>query len=523
SVEAPRLCRDCRELDLPRAFAEADEFFDANWDLVLGLRQRNSPSFTGLQVATLGTRIVPDEKAACQLCRFLWDVRAGDAADDGYHLRSFPSFWALPFIKLSSGAIRSNHRRAPSSVLAVVPAHLSDQGEIRARLLGHGSVIFRAPASVTNPRFVTARPIAPIADLGLVSDWIAFCAKNHGPGCLETKGGRGKRSKTVAGFRLLDCATRLVVEASVRQRFVALSYVWGAPGGTADAAALLRWPKVVEDAIAVTEALGLRYLWVDRYCIDQDNAKEKHQQISNMHIIYQQAQLTIVAAAGSDSNYGLPGVSRLRETLPSVSVSGLDLLAVPQDAYKSIRESTWWERGWTYQEGVLSRRRVVFTEHQIYFECGAMVGYECFQLPPSAFHSPSLLNQERFIRGGLLSGFSGVESRGASSFRQTTSAHKDVRDVAASHIRNYSHRKLSYNTDVFNAIQGILTSLQIHTVLGIILPSSPAGLFPGSSTPPAETRRDLCAGLVSWWHESPHAIRIPEFPSWSWVGWRGNV
>lgn len=106
-----------------------------------------------------------------------------------------------------------------------------------------------------------------MADLGFLSDWISFCSKNHGPTCPKTKGGKG--AKRISGFRLLDCETRSVMEASVNRAFVALSYVWGAPETAVDS---IPWPPVVEDAIAVTKRLGYRYFWVDRYCINQNKS-----------------------------------------------------------------------------------------------------------------------------------------------------------------------------------------------------------------------------------------------------------
>jgi hypothetical protein len=71
-------------------------------------------------------------------------------------------------------------------------------------------------------------------------------------------------------------------------------------------------PLTIEDAIRVTKDLGCRFLWVDKYCIDQSNETEKQQQCSPMGDIYAGSQITIFAL-GPNSNYGLPGVSsRLR-------------------------------------------------------------------------------------------------------------------------------------------------------------------------------------------------------------------
>jgi hypothetical protein len=46
---------------------------------------------------------------------------------------------------------------------------------------------------------------------------------------------------------------------------------------------------------------------------------------------------------------------------------------MPKEAFSLSRGSaSWFERGWTYQEGVLSRRRLMFTENQVCFQCEEM-------------------------------------------------------------------------------------------------------------------------------------------------------
>jgi hypothetical protein len=67
-------------------------------------------------------------------------------------------------------------------------------------------------------------------------------------------------------------------------------------------------PRTIEDVITVTQKLDFRYLWVDRYCINQQREKGKAHQIGKMDEIYMNAELTIIAAAGSNPNYGLPSV-----------------------------------------------------------------------------------------------------------------------------------------------------------------------------------------------------------------------
>jgi hypothetical protein len=66
-----------------------------------------------------------------------------------------------------------------------------------------------------------------------------------------------------------------------------------------------RVPQTVEDAISVVKELGEQFLWVDAYCIDQNDPAEREHMISNMHHIY------VCAVFGTSSDSGLPGVSHI--------------------------------------------------------------------------------------------------------------------------------------------------------------------------------------------------------------------
>jgi Heterokaryon incompatibility protein (HET) len=126
-------------------------------------------------------------------------------------------------------------------------------------------------------------------------------------------------------------------------------------------------PQVILDAMTVTLNLGHQYLWVDKYCISQNAGSEKHEQVRNMDVIYRDACLTIIVASGEPGCHSLPGFSRPRVHQPQVSIGeGLYVSPMP-DPLWVIRNSCWATRGWTYQEALLSRRRLVFTDHQVYF------------------------------------------------------------------------------------------------------------------------------------------------------------
>jgi Heterokaryon incompatibility protein (HET) len=51
----------------------------------------------------------------------------------------------------------------------------------------------------------------------------------------------------------------------------------------------------VGDAVRVTKTLGLRYLWIDRLCIVQDDEEDWARESSQMCNIYEGAVLTISA------------------------------------------------------------------------------------------------------------------------------------------------------------------------------------------------------------------------------------
>ncbi|KAG6356230.1 hypothetical protein INS49_015617 [Diaporthe citri] len=173
--------------------------------------------------------------------------------------------------------------------------------------------------------------------------------------------------------RLIDCVTRRLVSAGddaiPNPRFVALSYVWGPNVGTTTLTENLpsKLPLTIRDAMTVTKDLGFQYLWVDQYCIDQSDNVDKDMQIRHMDLI------TIIAAAGYDCDYGLPGVSDCsRDVLdPFILDEALTFGIFPKiDPFTNHWErGSWHTRGWTFQEAHLSRRRLVFSNTATHFEC----------------------------------------------------------------------------------------------------------------------------------------------------------
>ncbi|KAF1962713.1 HET-domain-containing protein, partial [Byssothecium circinans] len=212
------------------------------------------------------------------------------------------------------------------------------------------------------------------AALSQVKNWLDFCASHHSL-CQN-------RESQVTGLKLLDCETYDVVPAPTNANYVALSYVWGttvsdseAPAMEYDGAHTLdpRITKTIRDAATAAKGLGYKYLWVDKLCIDQGNAEEKHHQISKMDSIYGSADMTIIAACGQECYYGLPGVNGTPRTpRRNVKAGQINVFSSTRHPHDHIRSSKWVSRGWTLQEACLSTRRLVFTDTQLYFECNTM-------------------------------------------------------------------------------------------------------------------------------------------------------
>ena len=94
-----------------------------------------------------------------------------------------------------------------------------------------------------------------------------------------------------------------------------------------------------------------------------------------------------MAAAGEDKTYGLPGVGETSRTpQATASLNRLCVISTITDPHASIRSSRWASRGWTFQEAVLSRRCLFFTDQQMYFECNSMSCFESIYSPLDKLH-----------------------------------------------------------------------------------------------------------------------------------------
>ncbi|GAB1315405.1 hypothetical protein MFIFM68171_05615 [Madurella fahalii] len=163
---------------------------------------------------------------------------------------------------------------------------------------------------------ITTQPPNPAAasprGIRQIKEWIRNCEEHHGAAC------RPPDSDTLPS-RVIDVSggdtLRLhETRAGEQIRYVTLSYCWGGPqtfqtkissiASRVQGFSVLDLPQTLQDAVRLTQALDLQYLWVDSLCIAQDSQDDKLHQVSRMADIYKNAYLTISAARADSADSG---------------------------------------------------------------------------------------------------------------------------------------------------------------------------------------------------------------------------
>lgn len=554
------LCNDCRLLDLDVEFDTAGQTYQARRGKTrveqdkLNLAPDGSYFYTGAVVVhQFQNRL--SQPSDCPLCTFFRSLRTQPGRHDRYKLLAFPSSESWLF-RLDGLQDMDNWDEVEDTIfMTVVPDDasmpLSGHGEhwLEQDVPATGAIYLQRagdlPRTVDSTALLRARELGADADLGLVELWLRVCQKEHGKACERPN----LHEPITRGFRVIDCHSEplVVEEKDWGETYAALSYVWGTSPED-----LEEWPKTVRDAVTVTKELGVRYLWVDRLCINQSDPDEKANLISRMTTIYEEASFTIVAAAGSGASFGLPGVgSTPRKPQPKyVLDSGNTLLSMLPDPRRDILEAEYWKRGWTYQEGVLSNRRIVFTENQVYWECRCMATHESVEM--TLFHMTSPDDEDSNTRmadfmltgifkgdafsGGSLSDhddllISGDEHQLYYGFpaHREASIRSQLRGIDE-HIREYSKRRLGVETDTLPAFQGIM-GLYSHNKSIFLIHGMPMWLGDGIGNRTA-AEVTFALSVSSWYHRSgqEHQMFVAEpcrrklhLPSWTWAGWQGTV
>ena len=213
-----------------------------------------------------------------------------------------------------------------------------------------------------------------------------------------------------------------------------------------------------------------------------------------MDAIYGAAFATIILAVPSQGGpeKGLPGFSVPRWPYQRVETVGNVKLATTFPSLEmALVTSQWNSRGWTFQEGVLSSRCIIFGREQVYFECAEMACYDSIQEP-----NLEISGQDHLIpyQSRLRNPFLHPYNFDALYWRL---------------IRDYTGRDMTFASDALSAFSAFAREFERdgHTLrwglptLGI-------------------------AQHLLWEHEPwdfRDINRRKDFPRWSWAGWSGTA
>ncbi|PQE29977.1 heterokaryon incompatibility protein [Rutstroemia sp. NJR-2017a WRK4] len=241
--------------------------------------------------------------------------------------------------------------------------------------------------------------------------WILDCVQNH-----ETCAHRGMErifptrllyigTHEDQSVRLCETTTWLPDTTSTLEQYTTLSHCWGkVPIIRLLKENITRFqsnipfeylPKTFQDAIHVTRALGVLYIWIDSLCIIQDSTDDWQKESLNMVNIYSNSYCNIAATKASEGSEGcftersswscpivvkLPTISSGSRPVVDDTRTRSDLQdrTFPSGSYRVHWDGLWedeinisplLQRAWVFQERVLSPRVLHFAKSRIFFEC----------------------------------------------------------------------------------------------------------------------------------------------------------
>ncbi|CAM1503023.1 Fc.00g077990.m01.CDS01 [Cosmosporella sp. VM-42] len=391
--------------------------------------------------------------------------------------------------------------------------------------------------------------LSPIGYATTIKKWLQECLDNHST-CQQFA--TVTKPKPLPK-RVLDLSNDKVVliETGLREDlYVALSHCWGkeqilitTKETMADRMRDIPFetlPSTFQDAVLITRALGLRYLWIDSLCIIQGDVRDWEDQSAKMADIYTGCYLNIATTRSSSGKEGFLGPrwtsrntwdwvrhfnaaasssagepeSRYRKcAVESYAVSNHDdvdryassdlkvrlTVNASHDSMQTFRwiymykvEAPLIQRGWVYQERNLSPRTVHFHSNEMMWDCPDMQRCEC-----------STLNSLEI--GG--DGWSASKSRIST---MSSLGQSQVHGLWRTVVEDYCLLDLTYESDRLPALGGLATKFFEHMPKDEYL----AGLWKSS------LGRDLL-----WKVDSESAAKVSRRwqlgdktpPSWSWA------
>ncbi|KAI0753830.1 HET-domain-containing protein [Fomes fomentarius] len=360
------VCDSCSNIGLfdPASFQKA-------WDAQFS-------STTGFSYATTWSQVQHAAQSGCRWCTLVSSTRnnsyfpiRGETLEVAIHF-SLPS--------------EEDATIAPITPQGVQRLHLELNGRAHSAYYYVSAAPDDPAAAVITSRTRILKLYSPSTRL-MASNCISDCIREHEhcpspyPGVLPT--------------RVIDCGDpirpKLHLSHSEPAPYVALSYVWGESQSYITTTTNLETyldgidpgllPQTIKDAIGITHAHGVRYLWIDSLCILQDSDEDKAREIAQMRAIYENAYFTIIAASARAVSHGFlqdrsphspyPSPPDIVLPFPSCPNGGIGTMVLSDPnwvKYDGASEPID-QRAWCLQERFLSPRALVYASHTLQYQC----------------------------------------------------------------------------------------------------------------------------------------------------------
>ncbi|KAI1276232.1 heterokaryon incompatibility protein-domain-containing protein [Xylaria sp. FL0933] len=394
-----------------------------------------------------------------------------------------------------------------------------------------------APIDILTPEgdaadeFIWNRPIntkiGSPENLARARSWLQTCLKSH-PTCPKPSATfMPKRVLHISlGASHVPYGVRICVD-EIPAPYVALSYCWGGDQSYKTTKARIqsgqfdlsweRLSKTVQDAIKVSFALGVEYIWVDAFCIVQDDEGDFALQMAEVPSIYTNSIVTITASRAATASQGfLHEINfnndallavRLPFRCPDGKLGNAYITSIPT----SRNTEPIHYRAWTYQEFYLPARLLQFGSCQLRWQCWVSKMQPGFADGWKRGYNPDDSRLEiAWTRPDTQDLFSEYAKMGM--------PHAERQEIAFGHwlsfIPIYTSRTIAYAGDRPWAASGMAeawdTIIQDDYLAGHWRRSLPSSLLWHIMTSPGMSRVD---GLPQLGH------RLKEYlaPSWSWT------
>ncbi|KAI0121342.1 heterokaryon incompatibility protein-domain-containing protein [Xylariales sp. AK1849] len=318
-----------------------------------------------------------------------------------------------------------------------------------------------------------------------------------------------------------DCRLATIPsDALVRTlRYAALSYCWGSKEDAKTQFQLKRnnldalsrgfhlssVNRILKDAVETTRALSIDYLWVDAVCIVQDDGSDWERESGRMCQIYENACVTLCAAASGSCHEGYLGRSNDFTSVDFQSVINPTIrgsflvrwhsttrtpISFAGHSLDHDMDCRWSTRAWTFQEFKLSRHALIFGKTRLHMLTRNSQWSEGKTVTPNRHSSLAYTSDSLHDYGN------GMTSRWCMT------------------VHNYCKRNLSFSSDLLPALSGLAM---------LASKSEPAQYLAG-------IRRDKVYLDLLWKEDRPclpeqfdavqsleAADKSCQAPSWSWA------